>query len=279
MKAEDRAMMTGMLRPAAPADRSDLIALVLAEDAAWSNGPEVSAEEAGEVIDHHPPGMIFERDGRVTGYASVGESGGTILFAEPGDAVPALEALVAWLGERGQHEVDSYAGDAQRIAWLETNGFRHQRSSFDLERGVDPPLAPAAWPRGITVVPYTHGEDDAAVHELIYVDAAWGDVAGHSVRSLEAWRSMLAPYRGWVAHRDGRPVRLGRRSCVRRWARLGRADRRRSFPVAVSASAGRFSCTRSVISSMRARRRSTWGWKRRTKQKHRVCPDRNQLWE
>ena len=199
-------MMTGMLRPAAPADRSDLIALVLAEDAAWSNGPEVSAEEAGEIIDHHPPGMVFERDGRVAGYASVGESGGTILFAEPGDAVPALEALVAWLGERGQHEVDSYAGDAQRIGWLETNGFRHQRSSFDLERGVDPPLAPAAWPRGITVAPYTHGEDDAAVHELIYVDAAWGDVAGHSVRSLEAWRSMLAPYRGWVAHRDGRPV-------------------------------------------------------------------------
>ncbi len=38
-----------MLRPAAPADRSDLIALVLAEDAAWSDGPEVSAEEAGEV--------------------------------------------------------------------------------------------------------------------------------------------------------------------------------------------------------------------------------------
>ena len=79
-------MMTGMLRPAAPADRSDLIALVLAEDAAWSNGPEVSAEEAGEVIDHHPPGMVFERDGRVAGYASVGESGGTILFAEPGEA-------------------------------------------------------------------------------------------------------------------------------------------------------------------------------------------------
>src|SRR3954465_850262 len=144
-------MMTGMLRPAAPADRSDLIALVLAEDAAWSSGPEVSAEEAGEVIDPHPPGMVFERDGRVAGYTAVGESGGTILFAEPGDAVPALEALVAWLGERGHHEVDSYVGDAQRIAWLEANGFTHRRSMFDLERGVDQPLASAVWPSGFTV--------------------------------------------------------------------------------------------------------------------------------
>lgn len=43
--------MTAMLRPATAADRRDLIALALAEDAAWSGVPEVSAEEAGELID------------------------------------------------------------------------------------------------------------------------------------------------------------------------------------------------------------------------------------
>jgi hypothetical protein len=74
--------MTAMLRPATPADRPDLIALALAEDAAWSGGPEVSAEETGEFIDHHGPGVIFERDGRVAGYAAVGEGGGTILLAD-----------------------------------------------------------------------------------------------------------------------------------------------------------------------------------------------------
>jgi hypothetical protein len=115
-----RAMMAAVLRLAMPTDRSDLIALALAEDAAWSAAPEVSAEEAGEFIDHHEPGVVFERDGRVAGYAAVGEGDETILLGDPDeDPVPALEALIAWLGERGHHEVDTYAGDARRIAWLE----------------------------------------------------------------------------------------------------------------------------------------------------------------
>ena len=81
------------------------------------------------------------------------------------------------------------------------------RSSFDLERGTDAPLAPAAWPDGVAIAPYRRGEEDAAVHALVYVDAAWGDVPGHCERSLDSWRSMISPeYRGWVARADGRAV-------------------------------------------------------------------------
>ena len=132
----------------------------------------------------------------------------TILLVDPGDdPEPALEALVAWLGERGHHELDSYGRDARRIAWLEANGFTYRRSFFDLRRGVDTPLAPAIWPSGIAIARYRPGEDDEAVHALIYVDAAWAEVPGHTHRSLQTWRSMLTPdYRGWVARRDGRPV-------------------------------------------------------------------------
>ena len=152
--------------------------------------------------------MIFDRDGRVAGYAAVDEGGETILLLDPGDGPgPALEALVAWLGDRGHHEVDTYARDAQRIAWLEANGFTHRRSVFDLQRGIDPPPAPAAWPSGVAIARYRRGEDDAPVHALVYVDAAWAEVPGHTERSLEAWRSMITPdYSGWVARRDGRPV-------------------------------------------------------------------------
>ena len=133
-----------MLRPATPADRPDLIALALAEDAAWSGAPPVSAEEAGEFIDSFGPGVVLERDGRVAGYAAVDEGGETILLADPGDHPgPALEALVAWLGERGHHEVETYAGDARRIAWLEAHGSSHRRSFFDLQRGIEPPPTPA----------------------------------------------------------------------------------------------------------------------------------------
>ena len=200
--------MIVMLRRAMPADRPDLIELALAEDAAWSGGPAVSAEEAGEYIDQHEPGVIFERDGRVTGYAAIAEGGETAVLVEPGeDPGPALEALAAWLGQRGHLEVDTYASDARRIAWLEAHGFSHRRSSFDLQRGIDPPLAPVVWPRGVAVSRYRPGEDDAAVHALIYVDAAWGEVPGHTQQSLEAWRSTLTPdYRGWVARREERPV-------------------------------------------------------------------------
>ena len=197
-----------MLRPATPADRPQLIALALAEDAAWSGAAEVSAEEAGEVLDRYGPGVIFERDGRAAGYAATGEGGGSTLLIDPGvDPDPVLETLVVWLGERGHHEVETYARDARRIAWLEANGFSHQRSAFDLQRGIDPPLAPAVWPDAVTVARYRPGEDDAAVHALIYVEAAWAEVPGHTQRSLEAWRSLITPgYCGWVARREGRPV-------------------------------------------------------------------------
>jgi ribosomal protein S18 acetylase RimI-like enzyme len=197
-----------MLRRTAPADRPDLIALALAEDAAWSDGAEVSAEEAGEFVDDHGPGVVFERDGRVAGYAAVGEGGTTMLLIDPGDEPgPALEALVAWLGEGGHHEVDTYARDAPRIAWLEANGFTHRRSAVDLQRAIDPPLPPAVWASEVAVARYRRGADDDAVHALVYVDAAWGEVPGHAERSLEAWQSMLTPdYRGWVARIDGRPV-------------------------------------------------------------------------
>jgi ribosomal protein S18 acetylase RimI-like enzyme len=201
-------MITAMLRRATPADRPALIALGQAEDAAWSGAPAVSVEEAGEFIDSCELGVIFERDGRVAGYAAAGEGGRSILLVDPGDGPePALGALVAWLGERGHHEVDSYGRDARRIAWLEANGFTHRRSFFDLQRAIDPPLAPVAWPSGVTIARYRPGEDAEAVHALIYVDAAWADVPGNTTRSLETWRSKLTPDdRGWVARRDGRPV-------------------------------------------------------------------------
>jgi ribosomal protein S18 acetylase RimI-like enzyme len=194
-----------MLRPATPADRSDLIALALAEDAAWSGSPGVSAEEAGDLIDRYRPGVICQRDGRVAGYAAVDEGGETILLVDPArDPAAVLEALVAWLGERGHHQVDTYAADARRIAWLEAHGFTHRRSAFDLVRAVDPPPASAVWPSDVVVARYRPGEDDDAVHSLIYVDAAWAEVPGHTHRSLRAWRAMMTPdHVGWVARRDG----------------------------------------------------------------------------
>jgi hypothetical protein len=95
----------------------------------------VSAEEVGEFVDSCGPGVIFERDGRVAGYAATGEGDETILLVDPGDGPePALEALVAWLGERGRHEIDSYAPDARRIAWLEAKASRSTANGASTRR-------------------------------------------------------------------------------------------------------------------------------------------------
>ena len=184
-----------MLRPATPADRPNVIALAFAEDAAWADAPPVSAEEVGELVDSFPPGVIF---GELAGYAATGE-GGTLLLLDPGhDPAPALEALIAWLEERGCREVVAYANDARRIAWLEAHGFAHRHSAFDLQRDAGP-LAAATWPPGIGVRAFVPGTDDESVHRLVYVDAAWVDVPGHRERTLDSWRTLN--HTGWVAHR------------------------------------------------------------------------------
>jgi ribosomal protein S18 acetylase RimI-like enzyme len=197
-----------MLRPATPGDRAALLALVLAEDAAYSGAAAVSTEEAGAFLDGFAPGVVFDADGRPRGYAAVSEGGGTLVLVDPADDPgPALDELVAWLREQGADEVHAYAADARRIAWLEARGYRHRRSAFDLERGGDPPPASALWPPGVAVERHRPGPEDAAVHALIYLDAAWTEVPGHTARSLDAWRaSVTSADRGWVARRDGRPV-------------------------------------------------------------------------
>jgi ribosomal protein S18 acetylase RimI-like enzyme len=178
-----------------------VVGLVLAEDAAWSGAPSVSAEEAGEFVDSFPLGVVV---GDWAGYAAVGEGGQLLLLDPAQDPAPALEVLVGWLAAQGRHEIDAYAADVRRIAWLTERGFAHRRSMFDLVRGVEPRPAAPAWPPGIGVRAFEQDVDVEAIHRLVYVDAAWTEVPGHHERSLEGWRARND--RGWVAERDRRPV-------------------------------------------------------------------------
>lgn len=197
-----------MLRPARPADRAALAALVLAEDAAWSGAVAVGADEAGELVDGFTGGVVLERDGQVVGYAAADAAGATLLLVDPHHNDPlALGELVGWLTAHGGDEISAYARDGDRIAWLRAHGYAARRSVFDLQRGSDPPLPSPVWPAGVTVAPFRPAADAEVVHALVYVDAAWADVAGHTSRSLEGWRSSLGlDPRAWVARDGGRPV-------------------------------------------------------------------------
>jgi ribosomal protein S18 acetylase RimI-like enzyme len=195
-----------MLRPATPDDRDELIALGLAEDAAWApDATPVSAEEVGELLDAFPGGAAWEAAGRIAGYAAIGEGGESLLLTDPAlDDDAALDALVDWLVAQGAGSIDTYGNDARRVAWLEAHGYAHARSSFDLDRPLEPALPAVTWPDGVTVARFRPGEDDAAVHELVYVGAAWAEVPGHTERTLDGWRAMVKEgEHAWVARNTG----------------------------------------------------------------------------
>jgi mycothiol synthase len=151
--------------------------------------------------------VVAERDGRAVGYAAVGNGGAPLLLLPPGPhVVHALEALVDWLDTRSNGEVPAYARDAERIAWLEASGRVFVRCVYDLVRPAEPAPAPAVWPAGVQVARFRPGVDDQLAHTLVYDDAAWADVPGHTHRSLDAWRQVIQSDEAWVASRDGRAI-------------------------------------------------------------------------
>ncbi len=217
-RARGRGMIVRMLRPATPADRAALIALLRAEDLAWTGDDSISDEELGDVIDRFPEALVRvdgdgdgDAAGRVVGMAAVSDAGGTLLVLDPGaDPDAVLPELVDWIEARGgAHELHGYAADTARLAWFEAHGFPYARSLYDLVRPAGaPPLDAPVWPVGVSVARYVpNDEEDPAVHGLIYREAGWAEVPGHSDRTLESWRSIQsADHRSFVARRDGGPI-------------------------------------------------------------------------
>ena len=131
-----------------------------------------------------------------------------MVFCDPADPDPPFSALFGWAQEQGAHHAEVQPPDTARIAWLEAHGWHHSRAVFDLTmRGAAPVGAPA-WPTGVSLRPYVRGEDDAAVHHLVYVDADFAAVPGHAARPIDQWKQMFTAenFSGWIAHRHGRPV-------------------------------------------------------------------------
>jgi ribosomal protein S18 acetylase RimI-like enzyme len=200
-----------MLRSATPADRAALIALLRAEDAAWAGDDEsLSDEELGDVIDRFPEAVVFGDGPRIAGLGAVSDAGGTLLVLDPAqDPAHALEALVPWIEARdGADELHGYAADVQRLAWFEAHGFPYTRSLYDLVRETDAPLDEPSWPADVVVSRYVpNDEEDPAVHALIYREAGWAEVPGHSDRTLASWQAIQKPgHRSFVARRGAQPI-------------------------------------------------------------------------
>lgn len=201
-----------MLRPATPADREAVLAIGVAEEQAWFGQPDISTQEVGEWVDDEGGvvgGVVaLHEDGRIVGFASPGQRG-SVFLAEPAALDAVADELLAWLLDQPRTvEVLTFAGDAERVAAFERHGLGHLRSTFFLTRRDSAgPLDEARFPSGVEVERYRWGEADEAVHRLIYVDAAWASVPGHTERDLEAWLGLpRSRDRAFLARRDGQPV-------------------------------------------------------------------------
>ncbi len=166
------------LRSATEDDRDAVLALGVAEEAAWCGEAEVSAQEVGEWVDEEggmTAGVVAVDDGgRVRGFASPGRRE-SVFLADPAFTDPLADELLPWLrAQRDVVELMTFAGDTARVTAFERHGLRHRRSSFTLARPESAgPLPAAAFPDGVHVAPYCLGDSDNAVHRLIYVQAAW----------------------------------------------------------------------------------------------------------
>ncbi len=182
-----------MLRPATNGDRDAVVSLGVVEEAAWFGRAEHSAEEVGEWIDGEggiTRGVVaVDADGRIRGFVSPGRRE-MVFLSDPIETDPVADALLQWLRQQGDVvELMTFGADAARVTAFGRHGLRHLRSSFTLARPASAGPVPAAvFPDGVDVARYRLGEDDEAVHRLIYVDAAFGSVWGHAERDLDEWR-------------------------------------------------------------------------------------------
>jgi ribosomal protein S18 acetylase RimI-like enzyme len=201
-----------MIRSAADGDRDAIFALGMAEEAAWFGQAEISAEEIGEWIEEEGglgSGVVAVDDaGNVCGFAAPGRHQ-AVLLADPARTSLLTDELLPWLRERCDTvRLMTFAGDMARVAAFERHGLRHVRSSFLMARADSVgPVPVAAFPIEVRVAPYRFGDDDQAVHRLIYIDAAWGSVPGHAERDLDQWLDTVRRCQSaFIARRDGRLV-------------------------------------------------------------------------
>lgn len=201
-----------VIRVATGGDRDVIFALGVAEEAAWFGRAESSAEEVGEWIEDEggvASGVVaVDERGRIRGFAAPGRHQ-AILLADPARTGPLTDELLPWLQKRcNVVELKTFAGDMVRAEAFERHGLRHRRSTFLMSRANSVEPGPmATFPDGVAVAPYRLGDDDEAVHRLIYVDAAWASVPGHAERDLDQWRDAARRCQSaFLARRDGRAV-------------------------------------------------------------------------
>jgi ribosomal protein S18 acetylase RimI-like enzyme len=192
-QAVGRAAVTA--RPATAADVDGIVALQARWDSAWFGGPDRDEDEVRADLRRADPlaerSLLLHDGEHLVAAAWWWRSDDPTLLVDPalgGGGVAATGQLVSWLASSGAEQVEALSRDSVLLDVLAQQGWVHVRSQFELLRPAEG-LPTASWPPGVTVSGL--GDDATEVHRLVYLDAGWGDVPGHTVRSLDEWLDLF----------------------------------------------------------------------------------------
>jgi ribosomal protein S18 acetylase RimI-like enzyme len=199
-------------RPATPADLPDIVELQDRWDTHWFGASEHDEAEVRASLGRAEPlaersRLLLDGDRLVAAAWWWRSDDATILVHPDTDTRAACRQLVPWLARSGADHVEALARDGALLEVLAGLGWVHVRSQFELLGSPDGLPAPE-WPDGVTVSELS--DDAAEVHRLIYEQAGWADVPGHTTRDLDEWRSLFVtgedPAQQVLARQDGRLV-------------------------------------------------------------------------
>ncbi|MGH8859988.1 MAG: GNAT family N-acetyltransferase [Jatrophihabitantaceae bacterium] len=183
-------------RPASMDDVPVTAELVRRSDVFWFGAPEHDEGEVREFFDHtssFDTDSVTILDGdRLVGLALRNATDSWYVTEPDANQDELNRRLIDFYAAGPKPTMQALSRDEQLRGALAARGWKHDRSMFDLVRPVDDgwTIAEPAWPGGITAREL-RPEDVPAVHHLIYVDAAWAEVAGHPNRAFDDWRTIF----------------------------------------------------------------------------------------
>jgi ribosomal protein S18 acetylase RimI-like enzyme len=138
---------------------------------------------------------LFERDGRLLGYADADEVGvgprrwwSDVKIAPDADAAEIFPQLLVWLEERageGLLRVWTGADDARMLRVYGDNGFREARHSYRMEIALGAGTHEPAWPEGLALRRFEPADERNVYDVNVEV---WKDTSDPLEESFEEWQ-------------------------------------------------------------------------------------------
>ncbi len=181
-----------MLRAATSADLPALTELQRAYDTAWFGAPENDEDEVREGLETADATCVVVNGSSCVGAGLRWRTGSSLVIHPDADSDAVQALLVPWLTTVDAPGTEILDREVSLRAALTAAGWVYEHATFDLIRPVSPEwvLPQPNWPTGVALRAFDT-DHALALHELVYVDAAWADVRGHHARTFDEWHRLF----------------------------------------------------------------------------------------